>query len=90
MSTRAAIRQTAALCLGRIRYTACPSLTAIVCEKLLFQLDLSAKVSTAAELGLISEADVETRRYAIRSLADIVCQTGDEGTLLGKSARPTI
>lgn len=36
---------------------------------------------------LTSQADVETRRYAIRSLANIVTQSSTEGASLGESFR---
>lgn len=85
-STRAAVRQAAALCLGHICYTKCSRLADTVCERLSFQLESLAKVSAHCWAQLIPKADVETRRFAIRSLADIICQTGEDGSLLGMSS----
>jgi hypothetical protein len=45
-----------------------------VVDALLHQLDPTAKVSSAGACDLTIQADVETRRYALRSLANIAIQ----------------
>ena len=61
-SIRAAQRQSSALCLGSIQYAQGSE-----------HIDKAAK-ALLAQLAIGTKADVETRRYAIRSLASIAVQ----------------
>ncbi|KAL1413220.1 hypothetical protein Q8F55_000973 [Vanrija albida] len=68
-SARAAQRQASALCLGHFQYKS----------------HAAAEAPLAALLGLLTpeaKSDVETKRNAVRSLADLSCQRGPDGTLL--------
>ncbi|KAK4685879.1 tubulin-specific chaperone D, partial [Tremellales sp. Uapishka_1] len=69
-SSRAAVKQAAALSLGHVGYSECIGMIENTCGALLGLMDPVAK------------ADVETRRYAIRSLADILCQYDSAGNIL--------
>ncbi|KAL7418710.1 hypothetical protein Q5752_006393 [Cryptotrichosporon argae] len=61
-SIRAAQKQAAALCLGHVRYALCAASLPRAVDALLAQLAAGTK------------ADIGTRRYVIRSLADIACR----------------
>ncbi|ORY25084.1 armadillo-type protein [Naematelia encephala] len=74
-SARAGQKQAATLALGSIRYAQCPSTVEKAVKALLGLMDPIAK------------SDVETRRYAIRSLSDIVRQTSPEGILLVQTTK---
>ncbi|TXT16051.1 hypothetical protein VHUM_00554 [Vanrija humicola] len=68
-SARAAQRQAAALCLGHFQYKS----------------HAATNAPLAALLGLLTpeaKSDVETKRNAVRSLADLSCQRGEDGALL--------
>ena len=80
---RAAPRQAAALAFGFLNLGHTPQHVARVIGALLFQLDPTAKVSSRHlswyNLNDFAQADVETRRNAIQSIAAICRQRDSSG-----------